>query len=234
MGHGAILSNADAADRCEARSGAPHRVCTGVAAHLSEQNNRPELASQQLADALGCQPGRGRSRCRRQRWLVHHQPGGLQAMKKATRRWLSENPGTDYFGAAASAAFLAASAAVSAAGRGSGSAGQKQQQAGSSAGSSNSSVSSGSSGSRCRSGSGGRSAGAGLAASCRRRPGRRRQSGSPGQAISSFQGFLWFSRWNNFRKLSRNARVALTERQGLERPVQPLDYMPNKFKPCKP
>lgn len=48
------LSNADAAG--VARSVQHQGLRQVVAAHLSEQNNRPELARQQLADALGCQP----------------------------------------------------------------------------------------------------------------------------------------------------------------------------------
>lgn len=48
------LSNAAAAD--VARSVRHPGLRQVVAAHLSEQNNRPALARQQLADALGCDP----------------------------------------------------------------------------------------------------------------------------------------------------------------------------------
>lgn len=46
------LSNASAADI--ARQLRHDGLCHVVAAHLSQQNNRPELAAQALADALGC------------------------------------------------------------------------------------------------------------------------------------------------------------------------------------
>ena len=162
-----------------------------VAAHLSEQNNRPELARQALAAAMGCveadiQVADGASGCG---WLTCSSGALAAPIKKAARgRLFRESEGPITWRRWRRQRRSGGSRQRSGSGGGSGSSGSG-------------SVSSGGG-----SGSGEREPGAGAAAgagapeqapalpSCHKRPGLRLQSGSPIRAISSFQVSFYGSR----------------------------------------